>query len=102
MQADFTLFLRGALDALGGTGKQWVPDTLLYSERLSGPFEIFARAQSTRYFKRVAILFDVSEKDEFNSLLQAFKEQKVYVPRWELYGVDSARLMGFNKLATAP
>jgi SEFIR domain len=103
MQADFTLFLRGALDQLGGIGRQWMPETLVYSERLSGPFEIFARAQSKRYFERVAILFDISKKDELHSLIQAFKEgRKVYSPTWEFTGVDSARLMGFDELATKP
>ena len=102
MQADFVLFLRGSLDALRGNGDQWWPDTLLYCEEYRGPFEIFARSRSTRYFGRIATLFDIEKKDELAAPLQAFREQKLHSPRWQFKGINSAALMGFDELATIP
>ena len=102
MQADFVLFLHGSLDALRGTADQWWPDTLLYCQEYHGAFEVFARAQSTTYFRRLCSLLDIKNKDELAALLEAFQTQKLHTPRWNFHGANSSQLMGFDKLATTP
>jgi hypothetical protein len=102
MQADFVLFLRGCFDILRGVGERWWPDTLLFSDEFRSPFEIFARAQSAQYFSRVGILFDIKTKAEIDPIFQGFKEQKIYSPTWEMRGINSVRLMAFEKLASTP
>lgn len=102
MQADFVLFLRGSLNSLSGAQDRWWPDTLLYCQDYSSAFEIFARAQSAKYFARVRELLDIQNKDQLEALLQAFQSQKLHMPRWEFRGFNPSQLMNFDKLATTP
>lgn len=102
MQADFVLFLRSCLDALRGTEEQWWPETLLYCDRYRGAFEIFARSRSTKYFTKVALLFDIKSKAEIEAIFKAFEEKKLYSPTWQFEGINSRRLLGFDTIATAP
>ena len=60
MQADFVLFLRAFRDH---GYCEWWPETLIYTDRLSGPFEVFARSQSANYFSRVKVLLGIDSKD---------------------------------------
>jgi hypothetical protein len=103
MQADFTLFIRDCLDSIrnGDQRQGWWPETLLYlrSERA---FEIFARAQSRQYFDEIKILFDIKDKSELEPLFQAFREQKLRIPRWEFQSFDPALLLGYERLASKP
>ncbi|MFC2073148.1 SEFIR domain-containing protein [Chloroflexota bacterium] len=101
MQTDFVLFIRDAFDSIRrGTHQDWSPVTLVYAEDYSGPFEIFARAQSKEYFDRIKCLFDIKQKDDFTPLFDAFREGKLRVPRWEFSSFEPAVLLGFEKLAT--
>lgn len=80
MQVDFVLFVRASLDALRTGGEQWWTETLLYCERQSGPFEIFARARSTEYFKNVARLLDIKSKQDLADMLLGFQEKSCMRP----------------------
>ena len=102
MQADFVLFIRDSLDRLKRTEPWhvWWPVTLVYTERQNHAFELFARSQSKVYFARLFPLFDISGKEELDSLMKAFKEQKVRLPTWEFTVVDPAQLMGYQTLAS--
>ena len=103
MQTDFVLFIRDALSAIKtGSHQNWWPISLLYAQHLRGPFEIFARAQSRKYFDRLKLLFDISQKDDFVPMLDAFREDKLRKPRWELSIFDPALLMGFEEMASLP
>ncbi|MGI5868170.1 MAG: SEFIR domain-containing protein [Kiritimatiellia bacterium] len=103
MQADLALFVRDCLDVLRtGRRQGWLPVTLLYSGRQYGPFEIFARSQSSKYFENVKQIFDIESKDDFLPLAEAFKEQKLQIPRWEFQSFNPFSLMGVDKLASLP
>jgi hypothetical protein len=107
MQADFVLYVRGCFDALRYQTEQtwihqWWPETLLYSDRHRGPFEIFARAESKEYFYKIKRLFEIEEKEDFQQVFQAYKEQKLSIPRGEWYSVNPATLLGYERLATRP
>lgn len=102
MQADFVLFVRASLDTLRGGGEQWWPETLLYCERQSSAFEIFARARSTEYFKKVARLLDIKGKQDLADMLLGFQDQKLYVPKWTWHSVATKSLLGFDQLETVP
>ena len=106
MQADLVLFIRDSLDCLRtGRWQNWWPMTLLYASRQYGPFEVFARSQSAKYFEKVKQVFDIDAKDDLVPLAEAFREQKLKIPQWGGFRHDSLNpfdLMGFEKLATLP
>lgn len=107
MQADFVLFLRDSIDALKTDRRQnWWPDSLVYVERHSRPFEIFARAQSASYFEKIKSLFDIKDKNELGQVLAKFSRDgrdqnaPLFLPHWEYTTADPQILSGFDKLAT--
>jgi len=103
MQSDFILFIRGCFDKMNDeTYLYWWPETLLYRERYSGVFEIFARAQSKEYFDRVKCIFDIGDKKDFIPLFDAFRENKLSTPRWQFASFNPEELLGFERLATRP
>lgn len=103
MQADLVLFLRDSFESMKGNRRhKWWPITLVYAEEFNGPFEIFARAQSKEYFDSLKCLFEINQKDDFIPLFDAFREDKIKIPRWEFSSFEPAVLLGFEKLATLP
>lgn len=103
MQSDFILFIRDCFDVMKNEAYQdWPPETLLYIERHSGTFEIFARAQSKEYFDRVKCIFDIEDKKDFIPLFEAFKKDKLKIPRWQFTSLNPEMLLGFERLATRP
>ena len=101
MQADFILFIRAEL-----YGEKpfdiWGPETLLYLGHFPGPFEIFARAESKRYFEKMKCLFDIQSPDDFKQLLEEYQKGKRKLPRWEIHSFNPALLLNIKKLATRP
>ncbi len=103
MQADFILFIRDCLDCLrSDRWQQWWPVTLLYASRQYGPFMVFARSQSAKFFKKLKQIFDINKNDDLVALAEAFSERKLRLPAWEFHSVEPFKLMGFNKLSTLP
>lgn len=105
MQADFVLFIRDSLDAMRGEGRQnWWPITIVFAEEIqrSGPFEVFARAQSSEYFHRLKRMFDIERKDELVPLFEAFGGDKLTVPTLEFASFEPRIMIGFEQLATRP
>jgi len=102
MQADLTLFVRDCLDSLRVSRFQnWWPVTLFYAGRQYGPFELFVRCQSSRYFDTAKQVFDIDCKDDLTPLVNALKEQKLRGP-WNLRPSNPLELLGFDKLGTLP
>jgi len=104
-QGDFFLFVRSCVDALANTQShswsyQWWPETLVFSREYDGAFEIFARAESASYFSRLRGCLRVTDKAGLGAVLDALKAKKLKVPTWEFERVNSATLLGFDKLAT--
>jgi len=103
MQSDFILFIRSCFDTINNeTYWGWHPETLAYIERHSSTFEIFARAQSKEYFDRVKCIFDIEDKQDFIPLFEAFKKNKLELPRWQFTSFNPEMLLGFERLATRP
>lgn len=97
MQADLVLFLRGTQD-----GERWFPNTLLFAGRSYGPFEIFARSMSQKYFDSVKTLIGVADKRELGTLLLNFKGPKSQLPRWQFDTFNPEVLVGYDMLGTRP
>jgi len=103
MQTDFSLYIRDCLDCTREDKYQdWWPETLLYIERHSGSFEMFARAQSIEYFENIKGIFDIEKKDDLIPLFNLYKEGKLRIPSWDFTSFDPATLFGFEKLASRP
>lgn len=105
MQADLVLFLRDCMDVLRrpeDRGQGWWPVTLIYAAHHYGPFEIFARSQSAKYFADVQQIFDIQDKGELVPLFDAFKQGRLRVPQWTFHTVNPADFIAFDKLATLP
>ncbi len=102
MQADFILFLRSSMTALDTDSSQWWPETLLYAPEYRGPFEVFARARSHRFFDRIKRVLGAKDKEDLGRMFEGFAAKKIYNPHWEYRSLSSKRLMGYEELATAP
>lgn len=103
MQTDFILFIRDSIDCLNSKRHQvWWPETLVYAENHYGPFEIFARSQSTEYFERVKPMLGIGLKEELFALMNAFSEGKLKPPKWDLRGVNPSVLVCYDMLSTLP
>lgn len=101
LQSDFILFIRASFDAMNNGGYQgWWPETLLYNGRYNGTFEIFARSESKEYFDRIKGIFDIVDKKDFIPLFEAFRENKIEIPRWDFTSFNPGVLLGFERLAT--
>lgn len=103
MQSDFILFIRSCFDSINNeTYRDWRPETLVYMGRQNGTFEIFARAQSNEYFDEIKCIFDIEDKKDFIPLFDAFREDKLSIPRWQFTSLNIELLIGFESLAMRP
>lgn len=104
MQADFVLFIRSCLDYLRTEDyRRWWPITFIHMERHRGASEVFVRSQSINYFNKVISLFDIKDKNELTSLIQAFKDQKLKIPTDGFRAfLSPSLLLGYDKIATRP
>jgi hypothetical protein len=101
MQADFILFLRPHLDR-PEEGLSWYPETLLYVDRHSVAFEVFARSRSSSYFNRAKVLLGVDTKNQLQPLLEEFAAGSRRLPSWGFESFSPVHLLGFNEIATKP
>ena len=105
MQADFILYIRHQLNGQEGdySRHSWFPVTLLYAAERYQPFEIFARAQSAKYFDRIRTALGVSHKDELVKLIEQYQSGTRRPPQWHVFAVlDPAIAMDVEKIATRP
>jgi hypothetical protein len=102
MQADFVLFMREASDAKrAGRDNRWYPDTLVYLGHRAKPFELFARARSSRYFDKVRHVIQVEGPADLIELVKAFGNE-LHLPRWDYYTLNPAQLMAVDQVGTTP
>jgi hypothetical protein len=101
MQTDFLLFIRDNCIRQGDVYR-WFPETLIYSGRHSGPFEIFARSSSVKYFNAVLPLLGVPSKLELSQMLSELEADRDRLPRWSYQTLLPRPLLGFEKLGVAP
>jgi hypothetical protein len=88
------------VDALRNGTEQWWPELLLYVERYSGPFELFARAESRSFFEELKPVLGIGDKADLKAILDALSAKKLYTPSWGWHSLPVAGLMGFEKLAS--
>ena len=81
MLADFVILLRALLDL--DMGARWYPQTLVYVGR-GGGFEVFARARSKKWFEKVKVLLNVTDKDDLMTRLDEGKKAHG-VARWSTF-----------------
>jgi hypothetical protein len=98
MQADLVLFIRAIVQ---GTNRWW-PESLVWSSRRYKPFEIFARAQSMRYFERISKMLGGVGRDQFVQLVTQLTKDHNYssLPRWEFDYLPLGGITGVAKLGT--
>jgi TIR domain len=99
MQADFILFMRDRLDRPDALWHWW-PETLIFADRYSRPFEVFARSRSTRYFETMKVLLGIDSKEAVLAAVAAFDHTNL--PRWQFESFSPAQLLGLEQLATKP
>jgi|TARA_R100000005_G_scaffold96611_1_gene85120 hypothetical protein len=97
MQADLILYLRHQID-YQEVYHDWWPETLLYASHFSGPFEIFARSRSSKYFDNVKVLLGVESKNELEKLWKEFETGKRKIPRWQFDSFSPKNLIGYDEL----
>jgi len=105
MQADLVLFLYEALTSLKEKRSQsWWPETLLYYQEYAAPFEIFALAESRRYFQKICPLIAVSSKEELGESFKLFGRSTtpLELPRFNYRSLPLEAATNFDKLATKP
>jgi hypothetical protein len=103
MQADFTLFVRRELmtPAEGHTlGRSWWPATLVYAGIRRNPFEVFARAESRRYFADLAAALGIQGKEALLALAEEWQSGRRQLPRWHHITLDPIALMGLSVIGT--
>lgn len=98
MQADFVLFLKASFQE-----KHWRPNTLLYCSHFHGPFEIFARSMSQKYFQKLGKFFNVASGDEFRAKINWLTTDPSYrLPRWNHFYLPVAEASGAMNIGTRP
>ncbi|WP_122314253.1 SEFIR domain-containing protein [Pseudomonas cichorii] len=99
MQADFVLFLRDRVQR-PSESFPWYPETLVYAGRHSGPFELFARSKSKRYFKHLKLVLGIDNKAALGELLSGMESGNASLPRWDYQALTPRTLSGFEHLDT--
>lgn len=102
LQADFVLFMRAELERLKNELDRWWPEILLYLGNFNGPFEIFARAVSKKYFDRVKVLLGIETPKDVEPLLKSYQDGSRKLPSWEFEQFSPATLLGYQHLASRP
>ena len=62
----------------------------LYYQEFTLPFEIFARAESKRYFERIAPLIVVKTKEKLGESLD--RNNELYLPNWNFHSIPLAAM----------
>jgi hypothetical protein len=99
MQADFVLYIRTLLDEKADH-VSWYPTTLLYATQSQHAFEIFARASSKLYFEKMKSVLGIDSPTRLHTLVEAYRQGKINVPRWQHQSLYVEGLLGYKHLNT--
>jgi len=97
MQSDFVIFLRASVGS-----RKWWPDTLMYANSLRTPFEVFARAESSRFFAQFRVALGITKKSELAELIDRYRTGKMQIPSWNHDDLEVADLMGLTRIESRP
>ena len=100
MQADLILFLRSLKDNPAAQFGLWYPETLIYAERQTRPFEIFARSQSAKYFNKMKCLLGINAKEELVPVINEINTNpQLYLPQGG-FPISIEHLLGYGRITT--
>ncbi|QCO55351.1 hypothetical protein EOK75_05925 [Pseudorhodobacter turbinis] len=103
IQTDFVLFLRHRL-LHAEPYYFWFPVTMYLLSRGHRPFEIFARAQSTRELMRLFPMLGIEDRVPLDELVKVYSDDPQKAPifngGWDR--LDIGRLTGHDQLGTRP
>ncbi|WP_050525649.1 SEFIR domain-containing protein [Pseudorhodobacter aquimaris] len=103
IQTDFVLFLRNRL-LHAESYYFWFPVTMYLLSYGHRPFEIFARAQSTRELMRLLPLLGIEDRVPLDELVKVYSDDPQKAPRfndgWDC--LDIGRLTGHDQLGSRP
>ena len=100
MQADLILFLRSLKDNPAAQFGLWYPETLIYAERQTRPFEIFARSQSAKYFNKMKCLLGINAKEELVPVINKINTNpQLYLPQGD-FPISIEHLLGYGRITT--
>ena len=99
MQADFILYLRSVLNPADKHSDFWEPRTAGYAEH-HGALEIFAKAESKRFFKNLMILLNVESKQDLEAKFEAAVKEGNISRHGTFRRVYVERLINLEKLDT--
>lgn len=103
MQADFLLYLVEAFRSIRENRRQeWWPESLVFKSFHGGSFEIFFRAESTKYFNKIATVLGIKSKSEISLFVDAIKNKSVYIPEWDFDRINPLELMNYENLCSRP
>jgi hypothetical protein len=65
-----------------------------------GPFEIFARAKSKRYFSRIAPMLGASGVESFQAGVKKLAADPRNLPQWDYHTLRVAEATGIDEIGT--
>ncbi len=101
MEADFVCFLRNEI-IKGNTMKVWWPETLLYTFKQYGPFDLFLRASSKKALPALLKILGASNIQKLKDVVDEFRSGKRQLPRWNYESLPVEGLMNFDALGSIP
>lgn len=100
METDFVCFLRYEI-IKGNTMKIWWPETLLYTFKQYGPFDLFLRASSKKAMPTLLKLLGASNIQTLKDVVDDFRSQKRQLPRWNYETLPVEGLMNLDALGSS-
>lgn len=100
MQADFFLWLYSCLHNIVIMGFRWYPRTLRYLDFMPGPFEVFARATSVKYFESFKKALNVLSVSEIRALKGGLSQNQDIWPRFDFDWPNPILLANLENMAT--
>lgn len=98
MQADLLLMLRSVVDQPGASS--WFPTTLIYVQRSSRAFEIFARCISKKYLLLLEPLIGTVNLDKIRSSIEPIEKRTSYNFGWHHFTLEG--LLGLKGWGSRP
>ena len=101
MEVELILYLRSCNDSNKDDNRYfWYPLTLVYAVRGGGiTFENFARSKSKSFFNKFKTVLGINSLEEFNSLMELFKEGN-NTPRFDGWSLNISALTNAQEIGT--
>jgi len=96
MQADFICFINAELNEKDTS--YWGPHTLLFTS--DNALEIFARAESKKYFDKMKCVLNIESVDQLKSIIKKLKEKGIRFSSQGMKSFNPTVLTGIEKLAS--